>query len=876
MHVGAWQGPASKSHLGAPILSRPGLLNLLETHLGLTGIPVSGARRAAAFLIALRAADNPQRFYHLSLQSDELGTASQLLRWRDEWMLSGWDGTGAAGWPIRLLDMVAVEAFASASVPPGEGQRLAAVLERLQVRRVPIEQVQLLDPLESFPPRWQDVLAQLPTVSPLAISQPAPGDLGRVQTACLAAASQVHVPNAPPLEDDGSVLVLRPLDVEVALHWLANHCRHAPGSARLLVAESGGASIDETFHVEGVPGCGFDEPSTLRPALQALPLALETLWAPIEPERLLEFLAHQIGPLDRRARHRLAVAFSEQPGIGGRSWTHAKEWIAERLGTGTAEAVTFWLEQARHARDPGAPVEAILERVERLQTALQSRLTGLQARGGANEAQIRDVISAASQCDQLVEGVGELQRHGVVTIRQRLLEQLVSRATADSGNSLAYARAGCLPSAVTPAACSIEPVDEVVWWMPAKPQLPSRLPWVRAELDALRGAGVKLRDPQAQMAALMGEWTRPVLVARQRLILVLPPEGSEDHPIWQLLKAMYPDLEPVALEAHAQGQMGPIEGRPLARAQGRWSLDPFAAWRASYPTPTHRETQSYSSLDLLFNNPALAVLIDGAQLEAAKTTSVQGGNKLYGNLAHRILELLFSEAGSLAWAVDQLEAWLEPTLSVLLRQEGLPLLAPGGAMRLEQFKDTIRRGTVVLLDHLRHAGAVRVEPERALKGDMKGLAVTGKTDLLVHLANGHTLAIDYKWATAPRYRERLEGNGYLQLALYALMIEQELGRAPAGVAYFTFVDAVLLTVTPDLFGPSARVVLARYTSDQVIDAAVESWNWRADQWERGEVEVIEEGLRPGPTDPPAYCLPLESLGPWHKDVVSLFGMREDE
>lgn len=875
MHIGAWHGPATISHLGAPIRSRPGFLSLLETHLGLTGAPVSNARRVAAYLVALRAADNEQRFYHLSLQADELGTASQLLRWRDEWMLGGWDGRGAEGWPARLADLVAVEAFAL-KVPQSEGQRLAAVAERLKARRVPITSVQLLDPVQAFPARWQQVLALLPVSAPATPPPPAAGDLGLIQTACLAAATQATIPTGPTLGNDGTLLVLRPLSCEVAQHWLAAHCREVPDTSRLFVAEREGAAVDETFHVEGIPGCGFDEASILRPALQALPLALETLWAPVDPARLLEFLTHPIGPVDGRARRMLAAAFAVQPGIGGRSWTLAKERIAQRFGASALEQVVYWLEQPRRPRDLGAPVVEVLVRVERLKVALQLRSTGLQAKGQGNEALMKDVAAATNQCDQLMDGLHELHRNGVATVRQRLLEQLVMHATADAGNPLAYARAGCMQSAMTPAACSVEQAAEVVWWMPEKPQLPRPMPWVKAELDALHAVGVRLRNPQAEMVALMGEWTRPVLAARERLIIVLPPEGSEDHPVWQLLKAMCPSLTPVALDAHVEADMEQVMRRPLARARGRWQLDPDASWRSMYGTPTHRAEQSYSSLDVLFNNPGIAVLIDAARLEAAKMLSVQEGSRLYGQLAHRVLELLFAELGALDWDDDQVQAWMSPKLEELLRTEGLPLLAPGGAMRLQQFKETLQRGTSILLAHLRHAGVIRVEAERQLRGDLKGLAIIGATDLLVHLRDGGTVAIDLKWATAWRYREKLEGNGYLQLALYAMMIEQELGKAPLAVAYFTFLDGVLLTVAPGLFGPSARIVQTSWSPAQVIDAAVATWNWRVWQWEEGVVEVIEDGLTPAPSDPPLDCLPLVPLGPWHKDVLPLFGAREDK
>lgn len=876
MHVGAWKGPGSRPHLGEPVLARPGFLGLLETHLGLGGALVSAARRAAAYLVALRAADNPQRFYHRSLDADEIGTAVQLLRWRDEWMLAGWDGRGHADWPERLADLAAVEAFAGPRVLPGEGQRLSAVAERLKSRRVPIEAVTLLDPPEAFPARWQDVLSLLPTQLPAPTLAAAGGDLGRVQASCIAAVAQAQLPKGPDLALDGSLTVLQPLSCEVAEHWLADYCRSTPQVARLIVAEERGASVDETMRAEGLPACGFDDPSLLRPALQALPLALETLWDPVDPGRLLEFLTHPIGAVNTRARRFLADAFASEPGIGGRKWSKAREQIARQLGTETLDQVAFWLEGKRSSRAAGAPLDQVVARVARLQTALQLRMGTLQEEGG-RDALVRDVAAAIGQCSQMMEGLQELHKEGIVAVRPRLLEQLTMHATANSANTLAIAQVGCTQSATTPGACSVESVDEVIWWMPAKPHLPAPLPWVRAELQALERAGLRLREPAAEMAALMSEWTRPVLAARRQLILVLPPAGSEEHPAWQLLKAMCPNLRPLDIEDHARAhtQLVDVAHTPLPPTRGEWRLEPDAPWRDAYPAPTALAAQSYTSLNLLFNNPAIAVVKDAALLRSGTTLAVTDGTRLLGNLAHRLLERLFAQDGSLRWDEAQVDAWFVPTTDDLLSREGLPVLAAGNAMRLQQFRDTARRGILVLLQHLRHAGAIRVEAERELKGTMGVLDTVGDTDLLVYLEAGDTLALDLKWGPARKYRQRLEDDNFLQLALYSLMIEQELGKSPVAVGFFSFQDATLLTLTAGVFAPTARVIRSSVTPAQLIQSAIETWNWRVQQWEDGVVEVVQEGLEPPATDPPPGCLRMRPLGPWHGDYESLFGLREN-
>lgn len=876
IHVGKWRGPGSEARVGRPVLGCAGFLSLLETHLGLTAAPISVARRTAAYLLAIRSVDDIDRFFHQSLLADEVGTATQLLAWRDELVLAGWDRQVVSHWTGRLADLVAVEGHATAHVRVGEGDRLAEVVKRLRIRHVPIDAVHLLDPVQAFPALWRAALELLP-VQVLDVAAPVDkGDLGVIQAGCLQAIAHSRIKKAAALAGDGSLVVLRPPSRELAEHWLADHCRRSTGFSRLIVCEDNAASIDETLRVKGVPTCGFDEPSVLRPALQALPLALETLWDPVEPMRILEFLMHPIGPFNPNARRMLGTAFAKQPGIGGREWSKQRNAIAQKLGNEVVEQVAYWLESPRSNRSEGAPLDEVISRVEKLQTGLQSRLRSLQD-GHFDQALLSDMELAIGQCRYLIEGLQELRKEGNAVVRPRVLEHLVAHATIDSSNSLAVAQVDCMQSATTPAACSVELVEEVVWWMPSKPRLPAPLPWVGEELRALTAAGLCLRDPAAEMAALMAQLIRPFLAARSRMILVLPTEGSEDHPAWQLLKAMCPHLEPLALQSYAavNRQLVAVAPRPLAAPSGEWQLNPDALWRETYPVPTRQASQSFSSLNVLFNNPAIALLQDAAGLRTAATLVVPEITRLLGDLAHRLLELLFTERDSLNWTETEVDTWFGAAVQNLLHQEGLPLLAAGNASLSQQFRELARGSIGVLLQQLRCAGALRVEAERRLEGDICGLQMEGYADLLVHLKDGGTLLLDPKWSPANRYREQMERGEYLQLALYAHMLQQELGAAPVAIGYFSFVDRLLLTFTPNLFETSVRVVTSDVAPEQLVQSAINSWDWRVQQWQEGRIEVIAEGFIPHATRPPAGCLPLTTIGNWRHDFEALFGQPED-
>ena len=117
--------------------------------------------------------------------------------------------------------------------------------------------------------------------------------------------------------------MVRSLSATIAEHWLSAQHSYAAVD-RLVLAEDTGDSLDVSLSATGGVNCGFKRPSRLRPALQALPLALELCWSPLDVKRLLDFLTHPIGPFSRSARSRLARAVAKQPGIGGDAWNAAK------------------------------------------------------------------------------------------------------------------------------------------------------------------------------------------------------------------------------------------------------------------------------------------------------------------------------------------------------------------------------------------------------------------------------------------------------------------------------------------------------------------------------------------------------------------------
>jgi hypothetical protein len=858
----ARQGPLQESRFGAPVVGRLGMLGLLELYLGLAGPSVTRSQRVAAFLGCLRTANDRERFYSKSLQADEMGVASELLTWRDEWLLYGWAGTAEADAPQRIADMAAVEALAHGRVPPGEAERLEQVAATLATRSAPISEVRLLDDMERMPKRWRAVLEQLPVRIDSAVVASAgdkSGLLSRLQQSAMASLASGHIAALEGVVDDGSVRVYRSDCSDIAVHWLA---RRSDGVDQMLVCEQDGASLDDIFRANGTPACGFDRLSAYRPALQALPLALELLWKPVDVHRVLEFLVHPYGPFRRHARRLLARAYASQPGFGGDDWRAAKAAINDlEGGAELIGQIEFWFETQRWAREDGAPLSAVEVRVDRVVTSLRTLM-----------ATLRDDLAAVAggikQGQAFLDGLAELKAQGLERLTPRHIEQLLAQATvAGASNPFADPEVGCRRSTTTAALAALEPAAEVVWWMPSKPALPQPHPWSLAELAALKAAGAELRDTAAELNALAKDWLRPLLAARERFILVLPPVAAEEHPIWLLVRRLLPTLKPRHVEAELaeSGYSEPSADRPLPGLQRYMQIPSDMA--------SQRERQSFTSLTDLFDNPAVAVLKDAANLRGATLMAVEDERRLLGTLAHRLVEELFATPGALGWTAAQVRAWFDEQGEALIEAEGAPLLMLGFGIALHRFRSTVKESTVALLAHLQSAGVISVRTEVPFEGVLFGVPVVGKVDLLAELPGARSAVLDLKWSGESRYRDRLLTGTHLQLAIYASLVEQNVGQAPVELAFFIFDSRGLLATSNSVF-PNARVCTppSDFTVPQLLKKAGKSWEWRQAQLADGVLELVDTRL--GDLEEfqgPEGTLPVRETGPWNAELVALLG-----
>jgi len=860
-----------RDSLGEITVGTNGMLNILEAQLGLISESIPQSRRVVQYLECLKQCDNAGRFYNGSLEADELGTAATLLGWRDQWHLHGWGGEihTATG---RLSDMADVERVARGSIAPSEGERLTAILQIMKIRKPAISKVVLTTPIEAFPKCWQEVLSCLPAERVPQEVVPQGGlFLHALQERLRQVQSGKSFKDADRLifQMDGSIVVVRAETRLLASRWLANRMSQGIKNGVLITSDSA-ALLDDILVAAAQARHGLGESSAFRPVLQLLPMSLALLWAPLDFNVLISFLSHPVSPVRSYARRQLAGKLASQPGIGGDSWDKILTKIDEHFGNEAEvvrEQIRTWIDHPRFDQKVGVSIDEVISRVQKLADYFRARLAD------QDEARRASWNAGFAQTNAFMLSLEQLRKSGASVIRPRQLQKLLAQATArGSANPKLVSEVGSLAVVDDPSAL-IETFDQVIWWQPVMPSIPKSYPWSISERRILADAGIELNVLANTLESLAADWLKPILGARKQMVIVLPPQDAEIHPVWQMITELVQDIpehpvEEIFKSVSMEQQSVIIPHTPLPEAR-RW-------WQLPADTPIlKRGRDSFSSLESFLFNPYQWLLRYPAGLKASNILSVSDGFQLDGLLAHSIVDRFFALPDPLSMKQDQVMAWFDQTFPQVVETEGAVLLMHGRRSDYEGLRYRLRRALTILLAQIKAAGVVSVQAELELNGHYTGGEIVGYADLVLTNRHGQHAIVDMKWGGTKKYAFKLAENTNLQLGIYAELLRQKFGAWPE-VGYYILAEAKLF-VQQDNYFPNGLKVNKKIeeSTPHLWERFKESYAWRNELLQQGKIEVVLEGI--GETEdstPPEDGLKTEMLNAAYNDYLNLAGRRQ--
>jgi len=862
MNLNGAEWSQEKASLGQLQLGPTGLLSLLETQLGLNGLTAHPAQRINEYMQRLEQADQPNAWFHNSLQADSWSTAKQMLSWRDELIEAGWDGLAHDSSSPRLLSLADVEAVDEHPLSPGRQDRLQAVLSVLGQHSSDIVSIHTQEPLDLLPPVWEKLFALLQSsgviidLISVETSSAGPSNLAQVRAAFAEPDYNAEI-NA----HDDSLILLKAADeweaAENLATWLA--ADKDANDQVTIICDSNSDILDQALVRQGLPKLGSAVDSQWRAVLQVLPLVLVNAWKPVDIHRLVELLALPVSPVPHFAVRYLLDAVSSEPGVGGDAWKEALINIAEERAEIAEKDSKGWVKHEAFTQELDEmlafnrfdPEEGISE--ENLSQRCQWVVEWLARQVEANPILI-EAMSHAREMQKLAKGKGCLPR---VTV-ERMLDSVIA-----TGSSAPDRFQQAAPwSVVTHPKQITEKSGTIIWWGFYDQGQSPAAHWSHIERSYLESQGAELESTATYRLREADGWRQSIRQAGDSLIFVTPERIHGDavfhHPFWDEVRyaaTKSGDEDGIAarltrscdrLQKDGQWQMA-------GRAMQLSSVDPAVQLEADsvHEIPMQAvnapKRLSYSQMSSMIGCPMKWALHYHANLRVPAPMAVPTGNQMIGSFTHRIIEELYAEPVK-QWDADEAAAKAVELYDQFLPSMASELMLDGHELDNRRYREAVAQAVRLLVGAIDQGGLTVIKAEQKLEGELSsnGAAIpfVGSADLMLRDAKGKLFVLDLKWSWSSNYRKKeIEEGSALQLATYAWLLRDENRNDWAEGGYFMLAQGELLSDSP-VFGLDA-LTPAR-SSQEIWELGAKTWKQRLLELQGGSLKaagLVEHQLK---------------------------------
>ena len=700
------------------------LLAWLEGRLGLRRPAISDAERLFAYRKKVELADS--EWCRSSFKLDPIGTTKKLLAWRDELVMAGWDGKIVSNASQRLQSLAAIEqAQTEDTFPGGIGDRIKAVLSAMQQGIFQGELV--LDTPKAFLPElWKQVVVKLHE--------------------CGMTVSEKEMPPAPQNQRivvEGSDEMV--LAKELVRYLFAGTCEENRKVA--VIAEGSTTLLDRALHQFGFGAIGHSEKSSRRPILQLIPLWLELLWKPFNPRTFLELLSLPVLPFSHFLARKLSKAVSNQPGIGGNEWDDA--WKNEK--NEKEEETCKWkdfLETDCFQAEKKVTGEKVVEWCSKLAGVL-----GRKAATDGAESEVKEIRLALSDLKILQNILVPKEEYDKGSLA-RIVDLVLGE-----GNTAPGVQAEVTPFVVfsSPAAVS-RPFDTILWWNFTSHGMQKDTEWSMEEKNAI--PGLALNHAQATVTS----WHRALNYATRHLIAFTPHRIAGDEAFQHSLADEFTFKDPKKPEMPYDAEK--ITPEKLVNGQGEWHLagrslelekitpEPFQTQHMISPEiakDIQPRSLSYSQLSTFLGCPFQWFLKKCLNLEKAPIESIATGNRMLGNLTHKVVETLFDEQKE--WMPEEAYKQAGKLFDDLVPKMAAELLQPSSTLDKKRYKETLQKAIQHLVTEINARGLKVVETEKNIEGlkFQEDIPFSGRIDIYLEDAQKQPYVIDLKWSSSIEY-----------------------------------------------------------------------------------------------------------------------------
>jgi hypothetical protein len=609
---------------------------------------------------------SPLESIEASFQIDRFGASGKLLHLRDSLLLEcplagapnidAWPAEDYAAIPVLAAAASAAAKAACAHLPAddlvlfrrGVADRLGAVAAAFAAGQIlPRYEIVLVEPLQKWPRRWQDLLRWL-HVAPADRADPAhaqsveefspagpaaetgtalaawqslvdprgtdtlpsePGSLAAkaadkslaaltcssMHAACTAVASALAVEFAERIKPaDGSpgleTEMAKPLVERRAMPWLDD--------ITIVCADDDAAlCLDGELSRLGLPTFGASASRTTSDLLAILPLAIAARFTPANADRVRELLCLASPPVDVGLARELVGVFRTLPGVGSPKWDSTVaahpvaddrdvlgQWIPRPVQDATGSLANPSRGADGRETLSVAELRGALDLVETY--ALDRRVFDNQGGDPAAQAQLRILAERARAIGRLIEpraSADRLDRAEIDAHLEHVSESFSARVFVEQAGS---------PFRVRSLAAIRHSQDEApinirhVIWLGVRSDRVGGSDWSSAEIVQLHTAGLRVPKPtEKTLLARHAEQDGILRIAESLTVVDFPASDNSRHahPLWTLLKDCLSPAGSASALVNLDAQLAAANDKTTAVPVGRWTIP--VAWTTPEPAP---------------------------------------------------------------------------------------------------------------------------------------------------------------------------------------------------------------------------------------------------------------------------------------------------
>ena len=250
-----------------------------------------------------------------------------------------------------------------------------------------------------------------------------------------------------------------------------------------------------------------------------------------------------------------------------------------------------------------------------------------------------------------------------------------------------------------------------------------------------------------------------------------------------------------------------------------------------------RENESASSIEKFIEYPFDWVMQYVAKFSNNIGLDLPDQNLLKGNVAHKTIELLFTQYPEL----NLNDSIIEEVFVDVIKAEAAIFLQPEKRFELSEFKYRFVKSfkNLVQLIKLNDFKIEALEYEfgrecPCIIDECLG-NVNGYVDLFLKDPKGNPFIIDLKWGYSDKkYIKKIEDNEATQLAIYTAAIK---GRDMANTGYFMLNQNRFITAVKNLKGNNITEIDSQINNQAVLDKIKTSLEFRWSELRQGRVEI---------------------------------------